>query len=48
MGLLIVLIELVANEFSISKQRISGNISYMVCKSRNPSIIRNRPDSILY
>lgn len=43
-----VLIELIANQFSTTKQRISGNISYMVCHAGTISIIRNKPHSILY
>lgn len=43
-----VLITLFANSFSTSKQRVSGNISYMVCKAGTLSIVRNRPHSILY
>lgn len=43
-----VLIELMAKRFSTPKQRISGNISYMVCKTGTLSIIKNKPNSILY
>lgn len=43
-----VLIDLLANQFKTTKQRISGNISFMVCKVGTISIIRNKPHSILY
>lgn len=43
-----VLITLIANRFSTSKQRVSGNISYIVCKVGTLSIVRNRPHSIIY
>lgn len=43
-----VLIAMFAKQFSTTKQRISGNISYMVCNESTLSIIRNRPHSILY
>ncbi|KHD13300.1 hypothetical protein [Clostridium butyricum] len=43
-----VLIALLANQFSTPKQRISGNISYMVCKAGALSIIRNKPNTIVY
>lgn len=36
------------NQFKTTKQRISGNISFMVCKAGTVSIIRNKPYSILY
>lgn len=42
-----VLITLLANRFSTSKQRVSGNISYMVCKAGTLSIVRNRSHGIL-
>lgn len=41
-------IRIFARQFQTSKQRISGNISYMVCKQGNLSIIRNRQNSIIY
>lgn len=34
--------------YRTTKQRISGNISALVCKSGNLSIIRNMPHSIIY
>ncbi len=43
-----VLISIMARRFKTTKQRISGNISYMVCKAGTLSIIRNKPHSILY
>lgn len=43
-----VLISLLAKQFSTTKQRISGNISYMVCRVSTISIIRNKPHSVLY
>lgn len=43
-----VLIAMFAMRFSTTKQRISGNISYMVCKEGTLSIIRKKPHSILY
>jgi len=43
-----VLISIMARQFGTTKQRISGNISFMVCKVRTLSIIRNKPHSILY
>ena len=42
------LIRLFAQQFRTSKQRISGNLSYMICKAGTLSIIRNRPHSIVY
>ena len=42
------LISLLAKQFSTAKQRIAGNISYMVCRACTISIIRNKPHSILY
>lgn len=42
------LIAIMARRFRTTKQRISGNISFMVCKAGTLSIIRNRPNSILY
>jgi len=41
-------IDIMANRFSTSKQRISGNISFMVCKASTLHIIRNYPNSIIY
>lgn len=41
-------IEIFANQFSTTKQRISGNVSFMVCKAGTISIIKNNPKSILY
>lgn len=43
-----ILISLLAKRFKTTKQRISGNISYMVCHAGTISIIRNKPHSILY
>lgn len=43
-----VIISLAAKQFNTTKQRISGNISFMVCKADSLSIIRNRPHSIVY
>ncbi len=43
-----VVISRFANQFKTTKQRISGNISYMICKAGTISIIRNKPCSILY
>lgn len=43
-----VLISFLAKQFSTTKQRISGNISYMVCRAGTISIIRNNPHSLLY
>lgn len=43
-----VLIALSANRFSTSRQRICGNISFMICKAGTLSIIRNKPHSIVY
>ena len=42
------IIDIMAKRFTTTKQRISGNISYMVCKAGTLSIIRNRPHSIVY
>ena len=42
------LISIMARRFGTTKQRISGNISFMICKAGTLSIIRNRPNSILY
>lgn len=42
------LISLLAKQFGTTKQRISGNISHMVCHLGVVSIIRNNPHSILY
>lgn len=42
------IIGIFAHQFGTTKQRISGNISYMVCKAGTLSIIRNRPNSIIY
>lgn len=42
------IITMFANRFSTTKQRISGNISYMVCKAGTVSIVRNKPHSVLY
>ncbi len=42
------IISMFAHQFNTTKQRISGNISFMVCKAGTLSIIRNRPHSILY
>lgn len=42
------LITLTAKQFSTTKQRISGNISFMVCKAGTLSIIRNKPHSMVY
>lgn len=43
-----VVIAMFANQFNTTKQRISGNISFMVCKAKTVSIIRNKPHSVLY
>jgi len=43
-----VLISILASLFSTTKQRISGNVSYMVCRAGTISIIRNKPHSIIY
>lgn len=43
-----VIIAIMAKRFGTTKQRISGNISFMVCKAGTLSIVRNRPNSILY
>ena len=43
-----VIIAIFANQFKTPKQRISGNISFMVCQAGTVSIVRNRPHSILY
>lgn len=43
-----ILISLLAKQFGTTKQRISGNISHMVCQSGTVSIIRNKPHSMLY
>lgn len=37
-----------ATKYRTTKQRISGNISALVCKQGTLSIHRNRPHSILY
>lgn len=42
------LIAMFAKQFSTTKQRISGNISYMVCKEGTLSIIRKKPQSTIY
>lgn len=42
------IIDIMAKRFTTTKQRISGNISYMVCKAGTLSIIGNRPHSIVY
>ncbi len=42
------IIDIMAKRFTTTKQRISGNISYMVCKAGTLSIIRNRPHSLVY
>lgn len=43
-----VMINIMAKRFVTTKQRISGNISYMVCKAGTLSINRNRPHSMVY
>lgn len=43
-----VIIRIFAHRFRTTKQRISGNISYMVCKAGTLSIISNKPSSIIY
>lgn len=42
------LIALMAQRFSVPKQKISGNLSYMICKAGTLSLISNRPHSIVY
>lgn len=42
------LITLFAAKYSTSKQRIAGNISYMVCKEMTATIISNAPNSVIY
>ena len=42
------LIKLTAKRFSVPKQKICGNLSYMICKSGTLCVIRNRPYSVLY
>lgn len=41
-------ISIMAAQFSTSRQRISGNISYMVNKLKNLNVISNKPNSIIY
>ena len=43
-----IVIALMAHKFGTSKQRISGNISFMVCKEGTINITPNRPNSIIY
>lgn len=42
------IITMFATLFKTTKQRISGNISFMVCKAKTISIIRSKPHSVLY
>jgi len=42
------IIRIFTNRFNKTKQCISGNVSFMVCKANTLSIIKNRPNSILY
>lgn len=42
------LILLLATQFNTTKQRISGNISYMVCRDVSISLHRNYPHSVLF
>jgi len=41
-------IYLLANQFQTTKQRISGNISFMVCRAGTLQVIRNKPNSVIY
>lgn len=41
-------ITLFAQHFNTTKQRISGNISYMKCHEQSIDIISNKPNSIMY
>ncbi|MCP1110559.1 hypothetical protein [Ohessyouella blattaphilus] len=43
-----VVISLFAKRFNTTKQRISGNISYMKCIEQSINIISNKPHSIMY
>lgn len=43
-----VVIALFAKQFNTTKQRISGNISYMKCHEHSIHLISNRPHSIIY
>jgi hypothetical protein len=43
-----VVISKFASQFKTTKQCISGNISFVVCKAGTVSIIRNKPHSVLY
>lgn len=41
-------IAIFAKRFNTTKQRISGNISYMKCREQSINIIPNKPHSIMY
>jgi len=41
-------ITIFAERFHTTKQRISGNISYMKCHEQSINIIPNKPHSIMY
>ena len=43
-----VLIALMAKRFNVPKQKISGNLSYMICKAGTLGLISNRPHSIVF
>ena len=42
------IIAIFAKKFKTTKQRISGNISYMKCYEHSINIISNKPNSIMY
>lgn len=43
-----IMIDIFAKQFNTTKQRISGNISYMKCYEHSINILSNKPNSIAF
>ncbi len=42
------LISYMAKQYAVPKQKISGNLSFMICKAGTININRNKPHSFVY
>lgn len=42
------LIKLMAARFHTTKQRICGNLSFMICRQGSLNLVSNRPNSYVY